>query len=301
MKKGLEELKNLSYELVASKAHIVQTTFDDIVNKRFEKLNPVKAKGLIKILEREFDLDLSEWTREFDAYHSIKEPELQTMDKLHAESIQKEKKPASKLALLLLGVAVFVGVGFILYLKQNSISSEANMTTATLQSEINETNASAAFNIAFDENKSELNKTAEQNTTELNKTAAVPEVNTTAVSSKAPAPEAMAPVAAQGTFFIEPTKKVWIGIRYLDTNKSRWFETVVDHRFDLNASREQLIDIGHRQVKIVSGASVIEAKRGGEVWYHYKQGKLTEISKEEYNKIAGITNKKETNETKPKQ
>jgi len=295
MKKGLEELRNLDCELVASKAHIVQTTLDDIINKRFEKLNPVKAKGLIKILEREFELDLFEWTKEFEAYHAIKEPELPTMDKLHAESIQNDRKPTSKLALSLLAASLIVGIGYLIYLNQNSISPEANSTT-TLQNEINETNASMAFNIAFDENKSEQNRSAERNVTEQNKTVPAESNATIAIQ---PTKGAAAPGQAQGNFYMEPSNKVWIGIRYLDTNKSRWFETIAEHRFDFNSSREQLIDIGHRQVKLVVGTATIESQRGSEVWYHYKNGKLTEISKEEYSRLAGISNiKKDNNTTK---
>ncbi len=291
MKKGLEELKSLDYELIASKAHIVQTTLDDIINKRFEKLNPVKAKGLIKILEREFNLDLSEWTREFEAYHSLKEPEVQTMDKLHAKSIQNDKKPTSKVALSILTIAALAGIGYIIYLQQNSVSPEAN-TTTTLQNEINETNASIAFNIAFDENKSEQNKTAEVNITEVNKTAPT-EVNTTKIIP----PANIAPSATQGSFFVEPVKKVWIGIRYMDTNKSRWIEAVTDKKFDFNASREQLVAFGHSQVKIVAGSTAIEPKSGAKERFHYKNGKLRAIDEEEYNKLSGKT---ETNTTKPK-
>jgi len=297
MKKGLEELKNLSYELVASKAHIVQTAFEDIVNKRFDKLNPVKAKGLIKILEREFDLDLSEWTKEFEAYHAVKEPEMPTIDKLHAEAMKNDKKPTSKIALSIFAIAAIAGIGYVLYLQQNGVSPEAN-TSTTLQGEINETNASMAFNIAFDENKSEHNKT-EQNATEQNKTVAPIEANTT-IPPKVPTQTVAAPAVAQGAFFVEPTKKVWIGIRYMDTNKSRWVETVAEHKFDFNSSREQLVAFGHAQVKVVAGATTIDSKQGGKVRYHYKNGKLREVSEEEYNKLAGVV-KKETNTTKPQQ
>jgi len=300
MKKGLEELKNLSYELVASRAHIVQTAFEDIVNKRFDKLNPVKAKGLIKILEREFDLDLSEWTKEFEAYHAVREPEVPTIDKLHAEAIKNGKKPTSKIAMFIFAIAAIFGIGYVIYLQQNRISPEAN-TSTTLQNEINETNASIAFNIAFDENKSDHNKTSDQNTTEQNKTTALPEANATTAAAKSAATSVPTPQTAGGSFYVEPTKKVWIGIRYLDTNKSKWFETVAEHKFDFNTSREQLIAFGHSQVKVVAGTTTIESKAGAKVRYHYKNGKLREVSEEEYNKIAGKTEhpKADTNSTKP--
>jgi cytoskeletal protein RodZ len=293
MKKGLEELKNLDYELVVSKAHIMQSTLEHILNKRFDKLNPVKAKGFIKILEREFDLDLSDWMQEFDAYYSVKEPEIATIDKLNAEVVKNAKKTSPKLALSLFGVAAILGLGYFVYLQQNSVSPDAN-GSASLQNEINESNASMAFNISFDANKTDVNATKDANATEQNKT----EINNT----KQTAAALVAPGAAQKIFYVEPTKKVWIGIRYLDVNKSRWFETVSEHKFDFNSSREQLIAFGHSQVKFVLGDNVINSRAGGKVRYYYKNGKLKEIGEEEYDKISGKTEtKKDTNSTKSKQ
>lgn len=289
MKKGLEELKNLDYELVVSKAHIMQSTLDHIINKRFESLNPVKAKGFVKILEREFDLDLSDWMQEFDAYYSIKEPEISTIDKLNAEAIKDGKKSSSKLTLSIFVVAAMVAIGFFFYLQKKSLSEDVN-SSASLQNEINESNASMAFNISFDVNNSDMNNSKELNATEHNKTVAMPEVNATK-------PGTIAATAGQSNFFVEPAKKVWIGIRYMDTNKSKWFETVAEHKFDFNSSREQLVAFGHSQVKVVAGASTIESKQGGKIRYHYKNGKLREIGEEEYNKLSGKT---DANATKPK-
>ena len=39
MKKGLEELKNIDPQVIAARVHIVQTTIEDMLNKRFEKIN----------------------------------------------------------------------------------------------------------------------------------------------------------------------------------------------------------------------------------------------------------------------
>jgi hypothetical protein len=283
MKKGLEELKNLDYGLVASKAHIMQSTLESIVNKRFDKLNPVKAKGFIKILEREFDLDLSEWVREFDAYYSIKEPEVPTIDKLNAEAVKSTDKNSPKIALAIFTAAALIGGGYFIYLKQNSVSLDTNQS-ASLQNEINETDASMAFNISFDSNKSDANAMHDDaSNTEQNKSVASIEADASKLQANA------ATTLAQKTFFIEPVTRVWVGIRYMDVNKSRWFETVAEKKMELNASREQLIVLGHRQVKIVAGDTTIESRAGAKVRYHYKDGKLREISKEEYDKLSGKT------------
>jgi hypothetical protein len=288
MKKGLEELRSIDYEVVASKAHIMQTTLDDIVHKRFDKLNPVKAKGFIKILEREFDLDLSDWMREFEAHYSVKEPEIPTIDRLNAEVKDEEKKGFSKVTITIFVLAVIGVFGYLLSLK--STSGIENNHSTNLQTEVNDTNANVAFNIAFDANKTDANKT-DTNTTEQNKTIPAPVVAPTAT---------VAPVAAQ-SFYVEPSTKVWIGIRYMDTNVSRWFETTTAKRFDFNTSRDQLVSFGHAQVKIVAGATVIDSKPGGKIRFRYKNGKLQEISAEEYDKLSGKTETKKEGDKPKKQ
>jgi len=294
MSRGIEELRALDADMVSDRAHIVKTTLDDIIEKRFEKLNPVKAKGFVKILEREFDLDLSDWSREFDAYCAAKAPEQPMMDKLNQETIQKEKKPTSKVAIALFFVFALSGIIYLAVTNEESIEVDGN-TTALVAAEANDTNTTDIYSISFDANGSEANATADQNLTEQNKTAAVAlEANKTAAPSQAA-------VVKGGSFFVETPKKLWIGIRYLDTNTSRWFETVVEQKYEFNATREQLIALGHSQATLVAGATKIDPHRGGKARYHYKNGVLKEVSEEEYNKIAGIKPKpKDTNQTAPK-
>lgn len=284
MKKGLEELKNIDYEVIASKVHIVQTTLEDIINKRFDKLHPVKAKGFIKILERELELDLSDWMQEFEAYYSVKEPQVPTIDKLNAEVKETEKKGFSKLTITIFALVVIAVFGYLLTLKSTS-GIENN--GSHLQTEINDTNANVAFNISFDANNTDKNATKDANGTDQNKT------------TSAAAPVA-APVAAQ-SFYVEPTSRVWIGIRYMDTNTSRWFETTTDKRFDFNTSRDQLVSFGHAQVKIVAGSTVIDSKPGGKIRFHYKNGKLQEISADEYDKLTAKTETKKEGDKPKKQ
>lgn len=270
MKRGLEELKNIDKELVASQAHIIESVLDDIVNKRFDKINPVKAKGLIKILEREFDLDLSDWISEFEKSQKDKEPQLTTIDKINIEAVSSDKKPVSKTALALFILAATLGAGYILYFQQNSVSSEANLSSSPLQNEIKHTNENASLNMSFNTNTNASVATPQT----------LPEQNTTA-------PKTNTEALTKGVFYAEPSVRVWVGIKYLDNETNSWHENTTAEKIEFNASRKQVIAFGHSMVKVVAGEFTTAPKEGGKIRYLYENGKLTEIGEGEYNKLLG--------------
>ena len=271
MKKGLEELKNIDPQVIAARVHIVQTTIEDMLNKRFEKINPVKAKGLVKILEQEFDLDLSDWLTEFEAFREQKEPVVATMDKLHMESAKEETKRVPKTAIAVL-VAIALGATIFFSYSGGNKTVEPN-TTATV-----ENNAGILNTITV---PSENNQTIEANKTNENNASL--NINATAkpqVSEQKPIQN------GAHTLYAEPSSKVWMGIKYLDTEKDRWFEDTIKGRYDFNASREQLITFGHAMVKLVADSNATTPVDGGKIRYHYKDGVIKKITVEEYDKLS---------------
>ena len=271
MKKGLEELKNIDPQVIAARVHIVQTTIEDMLNKRFEKINPVKAKGLVKILEQEFDLDLSDWLTEFEAFREQKEPVVATMDKLHMESAKEETKRVPKTAIAVL-VAIALGATIFFSYSGGNKTVEPN-TTATV-----ENNAGILNTITV---PSENNQTIEANKTNENNASL--DINATAkpqVSEQKPIQN------GARTLYAEPSSKVWMGIKYLDTEKDRWFEDTIKGRYDFNASREQLITFGHAMVKLVADSNATTPVDGGKIRHHYKDGVIKKITVEEYDKLS---------------
>lgn len=63
----LEELGLLE---VSRKTHIEVEYLQSMIEKDFEKLNRVNTLGFVKILSREYQLDLTNWVNEFEAYWS---------------------------------------------------------------------------------------------------------------------------------------------------------------------------------------------------------------------------------------
>lgn len=64
----LENLRQIGLKEVARKTHIEPEYLNYIIDKNYEKLTRFNAKGYIKILQREYELDLSEWLAGYDAF-----------------------------------------------------------------------------------------------------------------------------------------------------------------------------------------------------------------------------------------
>lgn len=65
---GIQVLKSYSLRDIEQQTHIDMDTIEYIIKCDFDKLRKNKTKAMIKILEREYKIDLSEWVRLFDEH-----------------------------------------------------------------------------------------------------------------------------------------------------------------------------------------------------------------------------------------
>ena len=92
--------------------------------------------------------------------------------------------------------------------------------------------------------------------------------------------------AVTNELYIMPSSKVWIGTIDLDTLKKHDFLTPRGKRVDIDTSKNQLIMIGHKFVKIYLNGELVSFKRKGPVRFKYMDGNLTEINRREFNELA---------------
>ncbi|RDU71586.1 hypothetical protein CQA66_06405 [Helicobacter aurati] len=67
-----EKLKELDIEEIHRKTRITVSKLHDILDKNFANIHSIRAHGFIKILEREFNLNLQSWIDEYEQYHKYK-------------------------------------------------------------------------------------------------------------------------------------------------------------------------------------------------------------------------------------
>lgn len=71
--KNLQILKEVGVTEICKATKIASKNIHSILEKRYESLSRVHARGFIQILEREYKIDLSAWMKEFDKVCVFKE------------------------------------------------------------------------------------------------------------------------------------------------------------------------------------------------------------------------------------
>ncbi|MGN8426988.1 sialidase [Helicobacter pylori] len=71
--KNLQILKEVGVAEICKATKIASKNIHSILEKRYESLSRVHARGFIQILEREYKIDLSAWVKEFDKVYVFKE------------------------------------------------------------------------------------------------------------------------------------------------------------------------------------------------------------------------------------
>lgn len=136
-------LEELGLEEVSRKTHIETKYLEYMVNKKFEKLSRINTLGFVKILRREYRLDLQEWVNEFEAFLGTNEQETSLKDTAMQQDISDEKSSAwvyfLLLFIILLGVGFwyFDGMKYVNQLKENFY--EKNTSTFTQAPIVKET------------------------------------------------------------------------------------------------------------------------------------------------------------------
>lgn len=62
----LQKLKNIGIKEISKQTKLADAKIEDVLEKRFNKIGKVQAKGFINILEREYKVDLQEWLKAYN-------------------------------------------------------------------------------------------------------------------------------------------------------------------------------------------------------------------------------------------
>jgi cytoskeletal protein RodZ len=213
-----------SIEEISKKTKISPISLRYIRNKEFDKLPRVKFVGFVKLMEREFKVDLSELIEEYDDFQNPKK-EKTKKQKEEKKELKNEndsnKKPQKDKSLLIVLIAILCILGaYLIYLYLHSKNS-FDITPPPQKIQKN-------FPKRKDSN--------ETNQTETNSSAKIPvkETNTTNIKS----------------ITIIPHQLLWFKAVNLDNNKT--FEFLTSHEKTLPGS-DYYLKLGHGNETIIYG------------------------------------------------
>ncbi|GAA9422090.1 hypothetical protein TH0833_05180 [Helicobacter pylori] len=248
--KNLQILKEVGVAEICKATRIASKNIHSILEKRYESLSRVHARGFIQILEREYKIDLSAWMKEFDKVCVFKEgvgeeknqetnPEETAKKPLKVEldySINQANTSLSKKTskwkpfVIVLGVIVIVLVVVII---QNSSSlkeereQESAIKSGTKKNSFNEANPT-------EENKPEPTPKLEEKLKEQEKQ------------------EKEAIKEDPNTIYIIPKKDIWVEVIDLDEKKNS-FQKVFKKNYPLETKNHRLLlRFGHGHLSLKS-------------------------------------------------
>lgn len=285
-------LEELGLQEVSRKTHIEIKYLQWMLERKFDKLNRINTLGFIKILSREYRLDLSEWVEEFEAYWAENRQESAPVERMYISSQRSSRRWPWVLILLLLGI---VGAGWYfdapkyldLSLTEKNEQNVSHLYTTTpvveearvnLEMMVLEENATTVpeNTLLIPEDKEEV--VVDENVSEV----VHPEVETQeAISPQMnQATEVAEETSTQVAHLIKPGIKIWVGIVYLDNMKRTSYLTQEDIVFDM--TREQIVTTGHGRFDLVKGEQTESFATEFPKRFHIKDNVITPISYQEF-------------------
>lgn len=246
--KNLQILREIGVAEICKATKIASKNIHSILEKRYESLSKVHARGFIQILEREYKIDLSAWMKEFDKVCVFKEgvgeeknqetnPEETAKKPLKVEldySINQANTSLSKKSskwkpfVIVLGVIVII-LAVVIIQNSSSLKEEREQESAiksgTKKNSFNEANPT-------EENKPEPTPKPEEKLKEHDKQ------------------EKEAIKEDPNTIYIIPKRDIWVEVIDLDEKKNS-FQKVFKKNYSLETKNHRLLlRFGHGHLSL---------------------------------------------------
>ncbi|GAA9991442.1 hypothetical protein VN1035_08760 [Helicobacter pylori] len=246
--KNLQILREIGVAEICKATKIASKNIHSILEKRYESLSRVHARGFIQILEREYKIDLSAWMKEFDKVCVFKEgvgeeknqetdPEETAKKPLKVEldySINQANTSLSKKSskwkpfVLVIGVIVIV-LAVVIIQNSSSLKEEKERESAI---------KSGTKKSSFDE----------ANPTEENKPEPTPKLEEKPKEQDKQEKEAIKEYP--NTIYIIPKRDIWVEVIDLDEKKNS-FQKVFKKSYSLETKNHRLLlRFGHGHLSL---------------------------------------------------
>ncbi len=281
--KNLQILREIGTQEIYKATKIASKNINYILEKRYESLSRVHARGFIQILEREYKIDLSAWMKEFDKVCVFKEgvgeeknqetnPEETAKKTLKVEldySINQANTSLSKKSskwkpfVIVLGVIVII-LAVVIIQNSSSLKEERGQESAIKSGTKN------TFN--------------EANPTEENKPETTPKLGEKQTEQDKQKQEAIK--ENPNTIYIIPKKDIWVEVVDLDEKKNS-FQKVFKKNYPLETKNHRLLlRFGHGHLSLKNNHQKQEYNDSKTRRFLYEPNKgLTLINEAQYKEL----------------
>ncbi|MDR1976151.1 MAG: hypothetical protein LBQ18_04100 [Campylobacteraceae bacterium] len=286
---SIKALEKIGLREVSRKTYIELSYLKLMADRDFGKLHRIKTLGFVKIIKREYGLDMSDWVEEFEAYLQEKSqvpeekieaplPTEKWYDKFSLYTDNQKRIYVVVAVLFLICItAVFYTLlkGRTAHIEDTSAYSNIVIADSSLQivDTVNETQEPAK--------PTEENKTIQVETPQQIEAAPVVTPTQNVVQRPVVVSEPKQATAATGDVFISPNIAIWVGIIDLATFSRSTYLQEGDIKID--AKKEQIIITGHGDFRLkVDGEITKSFNPGSMVYLYVRDGIIKQISEDEF-------------------
>lgn len=294
----IEKLKKIGAREISKHTHMALNKIQYILDSNFEALQDYTTTiGLVKILEREYNVDLQKWQEEYKEFcdtHQEKTENLETVINFKVTHEAIKQNDSTKYTILSAILVIFLGIGFYVYVKfsENPAQTEDSIQSNPLESFTTHSNTEDAKTSENTEN----NATTQETNANLSDVPTLPTNHSLDASASAPINESNLPDQAQDStpaqttsatapmqkLEIVPRSNVWVGIVYLDTRKKTSLLTTQALEIDL--TRPQTIVTGHGMIDLNKDGALTNFNKAEKIFFMVDEaGNFSEITLAEYN------------------
>lgn len=291
MDKDIKILEKIGLQEVCRKTHIEVKQLEYMINNQFDKLNKINTLGFVKILSREYKLDLTDWLEGFYDYwadHKAEEESKKNKIFIRANSDRSYKKLAWFFLLMMFIAGLFAVVSiFKIDIDLESLLEKTKFETqiAGYQSAPVVQEAAKSLGVKVEERVIETNGT---NTTveavivniDDNATQRIESNESNSSFNKVEEKNATISTISKNKAMILPKRKIWVGSISLD-NFSRQI-TSDDKNLTIDLTKKQLIKTGNGYFILSYDGTDEDFTEQGSTRFLVENGTIKKISEESF-------------------
>jgi len=271
MSENIEKLQELGAQKISADTHIPLNHIQALLHENFDGFSKIQFLGFIAILEREYDVDLTELRQKGIVYFGEQE---KTASEIHHQDLfvsPTKKRNLTPFYILIVVVIVLIGA----YLTLN----QSNTQDILLNNDIILEDVQKNKDLIEEINASkELNNTQDKTQDmEQNATVVAQNIDDVEIIDE---PDEKVIVES---FKIKPRSRVWLG--YIDLTNYKKYQKTFKDELELDPSKEWLLTFGHGYIDIIVNGEVKKFKSRNSVKFHYKDGKVEEITAKEFKRF----------------
>ncbi len=268
MSDGLKRLRDIGAQKIHEQTHIARHHVQALLHESFEDMTKIQMQGFISILQREYNVDLSEFKVKVEEYYLLNAPEEDDGETRFFVSPTRKKKYT--FVYVLIAIAIFA---IALFFTLDKIAQSSEKTdNHTIDN-------SAIQNAQQSMSKSDELEILDKQEIEDDNATAIEELKKE-VEEKIVEPEVVEVVKS---FKIVPSSELWIG--YIDLSNYKKYQKLFSGELELDPNKEWLLSLGHGHVKIEIDGVVKEFSERSNLRLLYKDSNISKLSFTEFKEL----------------